>query len=208
MNWLLNPLTNKNLQGILFFVKMEKYMTTRFKVLCGVALLAIILLIGAAVTSNTVLASRFQKGPSVAPQPNTIGGSQTYPPGVPAIPISTSSGANANTVNSASTPAFTKNDVITFFNKHGFFAGPLVKGAHLKFLTIQFVTAKQASNLMNGESAGRPDTYLVCYVKVEGPFQVKYEEAPPTAKGTSNAVDTGDAVFDAHTGDLLVWGTY
>ena len=97
--------------------------------------------------------------------------------------------------------------MITFFNKHGFFAGPLVKGAHLKLLTIQFVTAKQASNLMNGESVGRPDTYLVCYVKVEGPFRLKYEEAPPSAKGAPTA-NTGDAVFDAHTGNLLVWGTY
>lgn len=183
-------------------------MTTRFKVLCGIALLAIILLIGGAVTSNAASASRFQKGPSVAPQPNQMGGSQTYPPGVPAIPISTSSGATANTINNASTPAFSKNDVITFFNKHGFFAGSLVKGAHLKFLTIQFVTAKQASNLMNGESVGRPDTYLVCYVKVEGPFQVKHEEAPPNAKAASNTANTGDAVFDAHTGNLLVWGTY
>lgn len=43
-----------------------------------------------------------------------------------------------------------------------FFAGPVVSGAHLKILTVQFVTAKRASELMYGESVGRPAEALVC----------------------------------------------
>jgi hypothetical protein len=183
-------------------------MATRFKVLCGVALLVALLFMGLSIASHTTLASQFMKQPPASPQPHKFAGSLTYStPGVSAIPVHTTSGVSANAANNASTPAFTKNDVITYFNAHGFYAGPLVKGAHLKFLSIQFVTAKEASTLMAGESVGRPDDYLVCYVKVQGPFQVKSAEAPPTAKGMSTA-NTGDAVFDAHTGNLLVWGVY
>ncbi len=181
-------------------------MTTRFKIVCGVALLIAIVFLGVAITSNTASASRFQKKPPVTPQPGGSGGAQTYSPGVPAIPISTPSGLTANAIDSASTPAFTRDDVIAYFNKHGFYAGPLVKGAHLKILTIQFVTAKQASALMKGEHINRPDSYLVCYVKVQGPFQMSSAEVPPNAKEPT--ANIGDAVFDAHTGNMLVWGVY
>jgi hypothetical protein len=110
----------------------------------------------------------------------------------------------------ASGSAFTQDDVIAFFNNYGFFAGPVVAVAHLKILAIQFVSAGQASQLMYGESVGRPDDALVCYVKVEGPFLLTNAHGglprpnvrhPTTAK-------YGDAVFDAHTGNLLVWGYY
>lgn len=132
-------------------------MSTRFKVVCGVALLVSLLFIGIAVTSNIASASKINKNPPTVPQPNQIGNSQRYAPGVPAIPISKSS---SSTANNASPPAFTKNDVIAFLNKHGFYAGPLVKGAHLKILVIGFVPAREASILMKGEDTGRPDNYL------------------------------------------------
>jgi hypothetical protein len=182
-------------------------MTTRFKVLCGAALLIALFVIGAAIASNTASASKFQKEPPVTPNPSGPMGAQTYPLGIPAIPIHTLSNAATNAASNSSTPAFTRNDVIAYFNAHGFYAGPLVPGAHLKILMIQFVTAKQASNLMKGESVGRPDDYLVCYVRVQGPFLLKDISAPPNAK-TSPTAKIGDAVFDAHTGNLLVWGTY
>lgn len=181
---------------------------TRVKLWCGVILLLALLLIGGAIASNVVEASSIShKNPLATPQPFASGASQTYPPGVPAIPVYTSSSATANTASNPSTPAFTRNDVIAYFNTHSFYAGPLVPGAHLKILTIQFVTARQASNLMKGESVGRPDDYLVCYVRVQGPFQLRYVSAPPNAKMPPTA-NIGDAVFDAHTGNLLVWGVY
>jgi len=178
---------------------------TRLKVLCGTVLLLGLLFIGGAMVLSSAGAASLLKNPPVTPQP-AAPGSQTYVSGVPAIPISTSSGIAANTANNSSTPAFTQADVIAFLNKHGFYAGPLVKGAHLKILNIQFVTAKQASILMKGESIGRPDNYLVCYVKVQGPFQDQNAEVPPGAKAPD--ANTGDVVFDAHTGNMLVWGVY
>ncbi len=179
-------------------------MTTRFKVLCGAILIIALLFVGVSFTSNLVSALPFTKVQLVTPNPAATD-SGTYPPGAAAIPIHTS-GVSANTTTNASTPAFTKDDVIAFVNKHGFAGGPVAKGAHLKILMIQFVTAAQASQLMKGESVGRPDDYLVCYVRVEGPFQVKDAEVPPGAK--LPAADIGDMVFDAHTGNLLVWGVY
>ena len=182
-------------------------MTTRFKVLCGAAFLIALFVIGAPIASNTASASKLQKNPPATPQPFGPGASQTNVSGIPAIPIHTSSGTTANTASTSSIPAFTQNDVIAFLNKHGFYAGPLVPGAHLKILTIQFVTARQASNLMKGESVGVPDNYLVCYVKVQGLFQLKNIEAPPNATKPTTA-NIGDVVFDAHTGNMLVWVFY
>lgn len=101
--------------------------------------------------------------------------------------------------------------MIAYLNRSGFFAGPVVSGAHLKVLTVQFVTAKQASELMYGESVGRPDDALVCYVKVQGPFLLTNVHAGPANQSAKSAPTTakyGDAVFDAHTGNLLVWGVY
>jgi hypothetical protein len=131
-------------------------------------------------------------------------------PGGPAIPVKTSVGAKTNYADTSLTPAFSAADVTTFFSKYGFYAGPLVKGAHLKILSIQFVTAKQASVLMDGESVGRPDIYLVCYVKVQGPFQLTRVHAGPNIPGSKfkATAETGDAVFDGHTGNDLVWGIY
>jgi hypothetical protein len=96
---------------------------------------------------------------------------------------------------------------VAFLNTNEFFAGPVVSGAHLKVLTVQFVTSKRASELMYGESVGRPDDALVCYAKVEGPFLLTNVSVPRGTKAVTTA-KYGDAVFDAHTGNLLVWGIY
>ncbi len=142
------------------------------------------------------------KPPAPPPTHQAFQISRTYLVGGPAIqPHLSQNGAGS---------AFTQDDVVAFFEKYGFFAGPVVAGAHLQILTIQFVTARQASQLMHGESVGRPDSYLVCYVKVEGPFlltNVHGGPPRPNAKAPTTA-KYGDAVFDAHTGNLLVWGVY
>lgn len=146
--------------------------------------------------------------PPVAPTHLNV--SQTYMPGAPAIPVKTSPGARTDYADTSLTPAFSAAEVTAFFNKYGFYAGPLVKGAHLKILSVQFITAKQASDLMDGESVGRPDTYLVCYVKVQGPFQLTQVHGGPHIPGLKSkaTAETGDAVFDGHTGNNLVWGVY
>lgn len=173
---------------------------SRFKVLCGVVILfAVIVGIGG-LTGSATATSLKPPAPPPVHQPFQIG--NTYVSGNPAIKPSVSQ----NTLNT-SVPAFTRDDVIAFFQKYGFAAGPVVPGAHLQILTIQFVPASQASQLMDGESVGRPDDYLVCYVKVQGPFLLAHMHGASGAKEPTTA-KYGDAVFDAHTGNLLVWGVY
>lgn len=175
----------------------------RFKVLCGATILLVLLIIGVAWFTHSATAISV-KPPPPSPPPLQRPFQQSYVSGNPAIHPSTSQNASG--------PAFTQDDVIAFLNKYGFFAGPLAPGAHLKILTVQFVTAKQASALMYGESVGRPDDYLVCYVKVEGPFLLTNVHGGPDLPGIKTKAPTtakyGDAVFDGHTGNLLVWGIY
>jgi hypothetical protein len=130
--------------------------------------------------------------------------SRTYVSGSPAI--------HPQAYPNASGAYFSQDDVKAFLEEDGgsFYSGPLVPGAHLKILTIQFVIAKQASQLMYGESVGRPDDYLVCYVKVEGPFLTTMVHGGPPLPDIKHPTTAkyGDAVFDARTGNLLVWGIY
>jgi hypothetical protein len=172
----------------------------RFKLVCGAALLLTLFFVGVGFFTGSTGAQSTPKSPAPTPVHSTFQVSRSYVSGNPAIQThapATSSG-----------PAFTQNDVVAFFNKYGFFAGPVVAGSHLRVLTIQFVTARQASQLMQGESVGRPDDALVCYVKVEGPFLLTNLHGGPANVKTPTTARYGDAVFDAHTGNILVWGVY
>lgn len=174
---------------------------SRFKVVCGAAVFLALVIVGVEFFTNSAGATPV-KPPAPPPVHRAFQVSQTYVSGNPAIQPRLSQ--------KGSGPAFTQDDVAAFFNKYGFYAGPVVAGAHLQILTIQFVTAKRASQLMVGEIVGRPDDALVCYVKVEGPFlltNVRGGPPRPNAKVPTTA-KYGDAVFDAHTGNLLVWGVY
>lgn len=172
---------------------------TRFKVLSGVGLVLALLLAGSVWIAQAMgVASVVQRtvGP---PTQISFNITNTYVSGSPAIQPRTST--------KTSGASFTNDDVVAFLNKYNGrgFSGPLVQGAHLKIVTIQFVTAKRASELMQGESVGRPDDYLVCYLKIEGPFLLT-DVHQPRGSGLPNKVEFNDAVFDAHTGNLLVWG--
>ena len=187
--------------------KKEKNPDDPFKVVCGVALLLALLLIGAATAShatNTVNATYLPpKGPPHTPNTARVPISQMYNAGQPAILVHRIIGV---TQNNPSTPAFTRDDVIAYLNTNGFPAGPLVQGAHLKILTFQFITAKQASDRMKGEFVGLPDNSLVCYVKVQGPFMLTNVHLPKGYPRTT--AEIGDIVFDGHTGNLMIWGFY
>ncbi|MGB8347237.1 MAG: hypothetical protein WCD86_20285 [Ktedonobacteraceae bacterium] len=126
-----------------------------------------------------------------------------YPPGVPAIVPSHNVGTNTMI------PAFTVSDVKSYISKNGFPGGPTVKGSSPTVLKVLFITAKQASILMRGEDTGRPDNALVCYVLLKGPFDTSSISVPSNAQQTPTAhkpVLLGEMLFDAHTGNLLVWG--
>jgi hypothetical protein len=175
---------------------------TRLKIWSGACLLLIVLLV--VILAITHMASAAPT--STPPPPPTLGPfqiSRTYGPGTPAIVPHIAAGFSPH----SSVAAFTKSDVMAYFNKYGFYAGPVVRGAKLQFLSIQFVTASQAFVLMRGESIGLPGNSLVCYVKVQGPFALKPISVPYGAKLVTTA-KTGAAVFDAHTGNMLLWSFY
>lgn len=168
---------------------------SRFRVLGGIVVLFALITVGVGILGGTAAANPI-KPPAPPPIHQPFQVTQSYVPGFPGI----TPHAAPNTAG----PAFTRDDVIAYYQKYGFFA-PLAPGAHLQILTIQFISAKQASQLMEGESVGRPDNYLVCYVKLQGPFLTKYLHVPRGAK-LPPTVEYGHDVYDAHTGNALVWG--
>jgi len=128
--------------------------------------------------------------------------SSQYPPGVQAI-TPTSPGTTGNT------PGFTVNDVKAYLAASG--APATAPGGHYTVEKIVFISAKEASTLMRGESTGRPDNALVCYVLLKGPFTIDISlPPPPQGKTWGKPVYPKESeieeVFDAHTGNLLVWG--
>jgi hypothetical protein len=182
----------------------------QFKFGLGIFLVFIVLGLGAVISSRLHTANADTVGTVGAvgavsvkathvPDPSSMfQGGTSYPDGVPAITPHVSSDNVAGA-------AFSQQDVTNFINAHGFPAGKPTDGTPLKATSIQFITAKQASDLMKGESIGRPDDALVCYVKLQGPFSLGAVSVPPGVTTTGNA-PSGKMVFDATTGNLLVWG--
>ncbi|HLW00185.1 MAG TPA: hypothetical protein VKT82_16070 [Ktedonobacterales bacterium] len=166
---------------------------SRFRISGGIVVFLALIIVGVGFLGGSAVANSKPPAPPPTHKPFQI--SQTYLPGSPGIKL--------RTAPNTSGPAFTQADVTTYFQKHGFL--PLAPGAHLQILSIQFVSAKQASDLMAGESVGRPDNYLVCFVKVKGPFLTSTLHVPPGANLPPTA-EYGHDVFDAHTGNELVWG--
>lgn len=180
-------------------------MSSRFKLkLVAVAVAVLVLVVvGVGWSANAAAATSVKPIP---PRPtfHPLQIQQTYVGGSPAI----TPRFPQNVAESATAPSFTKADVVAFLNQSTFPAGPVVKGAQMTILTIQFVSAQQASKLMDGESVGRPDNALVCYVEMEGPFLLTGVSVPPEPSGKKypTTAKYGHEVFDAHTGNLLVWG--
>jgi hypothetical protein len=134
--------------------------------------------------------------PAVA-APSTLNQRQTmtqpaHAPGVPAIHPT-----------QAGTPAFTEADVLQFLDTHGFPAGLTLSGTKPVISQVLFVTSKQANDTFN-TSVSLPDTSLICYVALQGPFSGDSIPHPPGAKPAT--FQTGHMVFDAQTGNLLEWG--
>ena len=103
-------------------------------------------------------------------------------------------------------PAITKADVIRYINANGYDGGPVVNGGHVVIEKIQFISAKQASTLIRGESADRPDTTIVCYVQLRGPFIIEALDVPLGVTNQVPPVLRGYEIFDAYTGNELQWG--
>ncbi|MHB8599136.1 MAG: hypothetical protein ACYDER_20280 [Ktedonobacteraceae bacterium] len=121
-----------------------------------------------------------------------------YTTGMPAIrphPVSSSPG----------TPSFTVDDVKAYIPTATEPRLVPVLGAHLTIEQVLFVSSKEATQLMRGESPGLPDDALVCFVLLKGPFYVQVGYAPGSQANPAATAPKIGEVFDAHTGNLLEW---
>jgi hypothetical protein len=132
----------------------------------------------------------------MGPPPTT--GYANHPLGVPSIQpraaLARAGGAG---------PYYTEADVRQYFATHR--PSSTVPGTpNPVVVSVQFLTAKQASAQTGGEGMGVPDSTLVCLVFVSGTFN-NASWAPTVDTPTADATFTqGWSVFDAHTGNLLV----
>ena len=128
-----------------------------------------------------------------APGPTRPERGNPYPPGGPAIQPRIT-GADA------STAAYTEADVRQYLAAHPML--PTTDGTEPVLARVLFIPASQASALMRGESIGRPDTTLVCYVEVHGNLSTSWVRVPEPGLMPGPA-HVGVLVFDAQTGNLL-----
>lgn len=101
----------------------------------------------------------------------------------------------------ADKPCFTVDDVKAYIKTHAIPRAGTVSGKPAKILSIDFITSKEASERMKGDSIGLADNAPVCYVELYGPFitgSVPYGAKPLVS-------NRGVEIFDARTGRLLVW---
>src|SRR5258708_31985413 len=66
-------------------------------------------------------------------------------------------------------------------------------------ISVEFLTSKQVSTRLHGESTGVPDDILLCYVRVHGTFETNPPQGVPAV-----VYHDGYLVFDAQTGNLLM----
>lgn len=98
---------------------------------------------------------------------------------------------------------FTSEDVRSYIAAHPM----ILEGAPGKptptVTSVRFMSAGQASAMMQGESIGLPDASPVCVVTVQGYFAPMWGPRG-TSGATGDAVSTKMLVFDAQTGNLLI----
>ena len=104
------------------------------------------------------------------------------------------------------TPAFTVEDVKLYYQSHSFSAGPTVLGEPPTIESIRFMTSLEAEELLR-TFIGLPDSAMVCVVKFLGPFYPTHVSVPP-GQALPRTVDRGLEVFDAQTGNRLLWGFF
>lgn len=79
--------------------------------------------------------------------------------------------------------------------------------SHITVTRILFTTSGDATRLMGGVSTGMPDNAVVCYVEMRGSVTGQSTALlGQPVKGSHDEESTIRAVFDAHSGALLVTG--
>lgn len=104
-------------------------------------------------------------------------------------------------------PAFTLEDMKAYLQSAPSCAGgPTFSGQPPTIETLEFVGCKELTERLN-LFIGLPDDALVCYVVLRGPFRLTLMSYPPGAVQGIPVSETVEEIYDASTGDLLVWGT-
>lgn len=102
-------------------------------------------------------------------------------------------------------PAFTLEDMKAYLQSAPSCAGgPTLSGQPPTIDTLEFVGCKQLTDRLN-LFIGLADDALVCYVVLRGPFWMKLVSYPPGAIHGIPVSETVEEIYDARTGDLLVW---
>jgi len=159
--------------------------------------------------------------PRVAAATHPAVGFRNDAPGVPAITPTRTVSAQAVTTAyvTATTPytdqaAYTVDDVQHFLTTHRLFA--TTDGATPVIATILFIPSRVASAYMNGETVGRPDNVVVCYVELHGSLSTGSQHRHAVLRRVHGKTvlvpqnyppaHVGVLVFDAQTGNLLIRG--
>jgi hypothetical protein len=114
-------------------------------------------------------------------------------PGLPAI----TPHIHVSQSKSSSTASFTEEDAKQYVMTHPI---PRIANSIAGFTIakVVFLSSKEVSQLMNGESTGASDTSLLCYVQLHGTLTLENEQ------GGHRTFHKVIEVFDAQTGNLLM----
>ncbi len=100
----------------------------------------------------------------------------------------------------------TESDVKQYVTTHEPAIGPTMSNSAPTVKKMQLMTGKDARTYLSGSDIGRPDNDMVYIVELHGPFTAGYMHLPAGTK-YPDSIDSIFEVFDAHTGNLLEWGT-
>ncbi len=152
-------------------------------------------------------------GPPITPNLTPKGPGTPYTP-IVGTPIA--SGANGNngsrsfglpaiqprtTTSSASTPAFTEQDVRDYLKAHP--GAPRIHASTTPVVaTVEFITNKEVKARLNAMTdVSIPDSAVLCYVELSGDFE--FPAAPGAAPVKGNRIYE---LFDAQTGNFFMSG--
>lgn len=104
-------------------------------------------------------------------------------------------------------PAFTLEDMEAYLLSAPVCpGGPTLSGQPPTIEILEFVGCKELTDRLN-LYIGLPDDAPVCHVVLRGPFHLKMISYPPGAVQGLPVAETVEEIYDAQTGNLLVWGT-
>ena len=111
------------------------------------------------------------------------------------------SGESALTIHPGGASPFTASDVATFINWHQL--PGLSSKEPIQVTSLSFITDRELSGRLDGESTGLPGDAQVAFATLSGRFVSRV----PLRPDQPVELDSAYAVFDAQTGNLLMVGS-